>query len=255
MNIDRPALKGRAKALVTGSKPSPIWVGLVYLLLAIVVSWLSTRIIGISLTAQEFTNYYNAILSGDYDYIYNLLIPRLPSLAACLVNLALQLVMAVVFAGFVLFLMNTIRRTGACFGNLLDGFGMFGRIILLNILTNLFIMLWSLLFVIPGIIAAYRYRMALYLLLDHPEMSVMQCIQESKRMMKGHKGELFVMDLSFLGWAILESIPVFGYAVQVWTTPYISMSYVLYYEALRGAETVNDAGNGGTWREAPPWEG
>ncbi|MCI6487718.1 MAG: DUF975 family protein [Clostridiales bacterium] len=255
MNIDRPALKGRAKALVTGSKPSPIWVGLVYLLLAIVVSWLSTRIIGISLTAQEFTNYYNAILSGDYDYIYNLLIPRLPSLAACLVNLALQLVMAVVFAGFVLFLMNTIRRTGACFGNLLDGFGMFGRIILLNILTNLFVMLWSLLFVVPGIIAAYRYRMALYLLLDHPEMSVMQCIRESKRMMKGHKGELFVMDLSFLGWAILESIPVFGYAVQVWTTPYISMSYVLYYEALRGAETVNDAGNGGTWREAPPWEG
>lgn len=255
MNIDRPALKGRAKALVTGSKPSPIWVGLVYLLLAIVVSWLSTRIIGISLTAQEFTNYYNAILSGDYDYIYNLLIPRLPSLAACLVNLALQLVMAVVFAGFVLFLMNTIRRTGACFGNLLDGFGMFGRIILLNILTNLFVMLWSLLFVVPGIIAAYRYRMALYLLLDHPEMSVMQCIRESKRMMKGHKGELFVMDLSFLGWAILESIPVFGYAVQVWTTPYIRMSYVLYYEALRGAETVNDAGNGGTWREAPPWEG
>ena len=255
MNIDRPALKGRAKGLVTGSKPSPIWVGLVYLLLAIVVSWLSTRIIGISLTAQEFTNYYNAILSGDYDYIYNLLIPRLPSLAACLVNLALQLVMAVVFAGFVLFLMNTIRRTGACFGNLLDGFGMFGRIILLNLLEWLFIMLWSLLFVIPGIIAAYRYRMALYLLLDHPEMSVMQCIQESKRMMKGHKGELFVMDLSFLGWAILESIPVFGYAVQVWTTPYISMSYVLYYEALRGAETVNDAGNGGTWREAPPWEG
>ena len=255
MNIDRPALKGRAKALVTGSKPSPIWVGLVYLLLAIVVSWLSTRIIGISLTAQEFTNYYNAILSGDYDYIYNLLIPRLPSLAACLVNLALQLVMAVVFAGFVLFLMNTVRRTGACFGNLLDGFGMFGRIILLNILTNLFVMLWSLLFVIPGIIAAYRYRMALYLLLDHPEMSVMQCIRQSKQMMKGHKGELFVMDLSFLGWAILESIPVFGYAVQVWTTPYISMSYVLYYEALRGAETVNDAGNGGTWRETPPWEG
>lgn len=255
MNIDRPALKGRAKGLVTGSKPSPIWVGLVYLLLAIVVSWLSTRIIGISLTAQEFTNYYNAILSGDYDYIYNLLIPRLPSLAACLVNLALQLVMAVVSAGFVLFLMNTIRRTGACFGNLLDGFGMFGRIILLNILTNLFVMLWSLLLVIPGIIAAYRYRMALYLLLDHPEMSVMQCIRQSKQMMKGHKGDLFVMDLSFLGWAILETIPVIGYAVQVWTTPYVSMSYVLYYEALRGAEPVNNAGNGGTWRETPPWEG
>ena len=255
MNIDRPALKGRAKALVTGSKPSPIWVGLVYLLLAIVVSWLSARIMGISLTTQELANYSNAVLTGDYDYIYKHLAPRIPGPAAYAIDLALQLVLAVVSAGFVLFLMNTVRRTGACFGNLLDGFGMFGRIILLNLLEWLFIMLWSLLFVIPGIIAAYRYRMALYLLLDHPEMSVMQCIRESKRMMKGHKGELFVMDLSFLGWAILESIPVFGYAVQVWTTPYISMSYVLYYEALRGAETVNDAGNGGTWREAPPWEG
>ena len=255
MNIDRPALKGRAKALVTGSKPSPIWVGLVYLLLAIVVSWLSARIMGISLTTQELANYSNAVLNGDYDYIYQLLASRMPSPAAYAIDLALQLVLTVVSAGFVLFLMNTVRRTGACFGNLLDGFGMFGRIILLNLLEWLFIMLWSLLFVIPGIIAAYRYRMALYLLLDHPEMSVMQCIRESKRMMKGHKGELFVMDLSFLGWAILESIPVFGYAVQVWTTPYISMSYVLYYEALRGAETVNDAGNGGTWREAPPWEG
>ena len=255
MNIDRPALKGRAKALVTGSKPSPIWVGLVYLLLTIIVSWLSTRIMGISLTTQEMNNYANALLNGDYEYIFSFLSSRLPGPAAYVIDLALQLVMAVVSAGFVLFLMNTIRRTGACFGNLLDGFGMFGRIILLNILEGLFIALWSLLFVIPGLIAAYRYRMALYLLLDHPEMSVMQCIRQSKQMMKGHKGELFVMDLSFLGWAILETIPVIGYAVQVWTTPYVSMSYVLYYEALRGAEPVNDAGNGGTWRETPPWEG
>ena len=130
MNIDRPALKGRAKALVTGSKPSPIWVGLVYLLLAIVVSWLSARIMGISLTTQELANYSNAVLNGDYDYIYQLLAPRMPGPAAYAIDLALQLVLAVVSAGFVLFLMNTIRRTGACFGNLLDGFGMFGRIIL-----------------------------------------------------------------------------------------------------------------------------
>ena len=255
MKIDRPSLKGRAKALVATSKPSPVLVGLVYLLLAIVISWLSTRIVGLNLTAQELQNYYDAVLGGDYDYIYWLLSSRMPGPAAHIINLALQLVLTVVSAGFVLFLMNTVRRTGACFGNLLDGFGMIGRIILLNILEGLFITLWSPLFVIPGIIAAYRYRMALYLLLDHPEMSVMQCIRESKQMMKGHKGELFVMDLSFIGWAILESIPGLGYAVQVWTTPYISMSYVLYYEALRGIETVNDAGNGGSWRETPPWEG
>ena len=255
MIIDRPSLKGRAKALVTSSKPSPVLVGLVYLLLAIVISWLSNRIVGLNLTAQELQNYYDAVLSGDFDYIYGLMSPSMSSPAAYIIYLALQLMLTVVAAGFVLFLMNTVRHTGACFGNLLDGFGMFGRIILLSILEGIFITLWSMLFIIPGIIASYRYRMALYLLLDHPEMSVMQCIRESKRMMKGHKGDLFAMDLSFIGWAILESIPIVGYAVQVWTTPYISMSYVLYYEALRGADAVNDAGNSGTWRETPPWEG
>ena len=67
MRIDRPALKGRARALVTGSKPSPVLVGLVYLLLAIVISWLSNRIMGLNLTVQELQNYYDAVLSGDYD--------------------------------------------------------------------------------------------------------------------------------------------------------------------------------------------
>ena len=196
--------------------------------------------------------------------LYGLLLLFLNMVSACageagvlstFVSILTGLLSIVLGAGFTLYCMAIRRNERAEYLTLFDGFSFVGKLIALTIVTYAFIWLWSMLFIIPGIIAAYRYRMALYLLLDHPEMSVMQCIQESKRMMKGHKGELFVMDLSFLGWAILESIPVFGYAVQVWTTPYISMSYVLYYEALRGAETVNDAGNGGTWREAPPWEG
>lgn len=85
----------------------------------------------------------------------------------------------------------------------------------MTILTGIFIFLWSLLLIIPGIIAAYRYRMALYLLLDNPNMSVYQCIRESKRMMVGHKAELFVLDLSFLGWYILSAVPF----VSIWVTP------------------------------------
>ena len=255
MKIERPALKARAKMIIASSKPSPILVGLVFLALTVVVSLLSTRIYGLSFDQATLERYMNAIYSGNADYALYYLEQLRPAPSAYLISLALQLVLTIVSAGFVLFLLNTIRQTGACFGNLLDGFGMLGRIILLNILEYIFIVLWSMLFVIPGIIASYRYRMALYLLLDHPEMSAMQCIRESKRMMKGHKWELFVMDLSFLGWQLIAGIPVVGYIVQVWTTPYVGMSYALYYEALRGAAIYHDAGNGGSWRETPPWEG
>ena len=154
-------------------------------------------------------------------------------------------------AGFILFLLNTIRNTGACFGNLLDGFGFFFKIILLSILEYIFITLWSLLFIFPGFIAAYRYSMAIYLLVDDPSRSPLECIRLSKEMMKGHKWELFVLDLSFIGWDILAMLPVVGYAVQIWTVPYISMTKALYYENLSGRD-IYAAQSGGS--VPPPWE-
>ena len=84
----------------------------------------------------------------------------------------------------------------------------------------------------PGVIAYYRYSQAIYILVDDPTKSPMQCIRESKAMMAGHKGELFALDLSFLGWYLLSLIPMFGYAV-VWTVPYIGMTKTLYFEALQ----------------------
>jgi len=101
-------------------------------------------------------------------------------------------------------------------------------VFLLELVMYIFIFLWSLLFIVPGIIAAYRYRQALYLLLDHPEMGVMDCIRESKRLMTGHKGELFVVDMSFLGWYILCAVPF----VSVYVTPYVNVTYAGYYDAL-----------------------
>lgn len=61
----------------------------------------------------------------------------------------------------------------------------------------------------------------------------MQCIRESKRMMDGHKWELFGLDVSFIGWWFLGALPGVGYLVQVWTRPYFGLTYALYYEQLR----------------------
>ena len=245
----RPQIKGRARELILTAEPKPIFVGLIYLALSILVSLLSSRIMGVNMTTDKMRAFMTYYLNGDFDYAYRYFVSMSPPNSAYLVNALLNLALTIVSAGFIIFLLNTIRNTAASIGNLLDGFGMFLRIIWLTILEGILIGLWSLLFVIPGVIAAYRYRQAIYLLLDHPEMSALECIRESKRMMTGHKGELFAFDLSFIGWYLLTMIPVLGYLVQIWYVPYAKMSYALYYENLRGADIFTRSDPQDT-----PWE-
>ena len=82
----------------------------------------------------------------------------------------------------------------------------FGGTFLIGLMTSLFTFLWSLLFVIPGIVKAYAYSMAYYIKLDHPDYGWNACITASRQMMDGHKWEKFVLDLSFLGWIIVGSL-------------------------------------------------
>ena len=108
----------------------------------------------------------------------------------------------------------------------------FGGTLLISLLSGLFIFLWSLLLVVPGIVAAYRYRQALYLLLDHPERSAWQCLRESSALMSGHKWELFVLDLSFLGWAMLSAMFA---PVSIWLDPYRAITNAGFYNRLIAA--------------------
>ena len=235
MFINRIDLKNRAKQLIRDAKPKIIVAGLFVVLLNLVVGFLSNRLIGLSDTEMERVM---QLISDGSSFDALVYWNSLSTTAEKLINLALNIVLQIVSMGFVIFLLNSIRNAGAVYGNLLDGFGMFWRIIALNILESIFIFLWTLLFIFPGIIAAYRYRMAIYLLIDHPEMSPMACIRESKRMMKGHKAELFVLELSFFGWYLLAGVmeaiyPYLVYAVYIWVTPYTSTVFAIYYEQLR----------------------
>ena len=87
-----------------------------------------------------------------------------------------------------------------------SGFGNFVRAMFLNLIRTVFIALWSILFVIPGIIAYYRYNIAFFLLADNPEMSPFTAISLSKYYMRENKGNRFVLDLTFIGWFIVASI-------------------------------------------------
>ena len=241
MSLNRSALKRRAVEIMSGSKPRVMLVGLVYLALAAVLEGLGSRVMSVNISESEAMNYLHYAMEGNYDYAMKYLDSMQPPMSAYAINLMLTVVMSVVTAGFLIFLLNTVRGSNPGYGNLLDGFGSFLRIVLLNLLMAVFIFLWSLLLVVPGIIAWYRYSQAIYILLDNPDKSPLQCIRESKARMKGHKGELFLLDLSFLGWYILGRFPIFGYAVRVWTTPYIATVKTLFYERLLGKDVYSYA--------------
>lgn len=111
------------------------------------------------------------------------------------------------------------------------GFSDFWAAFKVTFLTGLYTFLWSLLFVIPGIIKAFSYSMAMYVLAENKGMSARECIKASKAMTDGHKWELFVLDLSFFGWALLVTI-TFGIA-SIWVAPYIQATFANVYNELK----------------------
>ena len=234
MIIDRTAAKLQAKQLIRESQPSMLTAALLYTLLTALIGWLSLRLTGVD------TNTMNEMLrlasEGNSEAVMEMMTRATPSAGASLIDSLLRLARAAVGVGFSLFVMSSVRRSQPAIGNLLDGFGMFPRVLFLIILQIVFIFLWSLLLVIPGIVAAYRYSFAVYVMIDHPEMSAMDCLRESKRLTTGYKRQLFLLDLSFIFWFLLTMIPIIGYVAQVYVTPYMESAKVLYYEQIRALQ-------------------
>jgi len=233
MYTDRPLLKNNAKTIIKTAKPSMLTAAVIYVLVFILLTTLSQSVMGVNISYDDAMSYVNYYLNGDYQAVIRMSEEMTPPTSAYLLNLVISAVLYIFGAGFLIFIFNTVKNAGAVYGNLLDGFGLAGKLILLALVQGVFVFLWSLLFVIPGIIAAYRYSLAVYIMIDHPELSAMDCIRESKRMTQGFKSQLFLLDLSFILWLLLSSLPVIGYAVQVYLTPYMETSKALYYEQIR----------------------
>lgn len=106
----------------------------------------------------------------------------------------------------------------------------FARTFFIGLMTTIFIVLWSLLFVIPGIIAALSYSMAFYIAIDNPNLGWYDCIKASKAMMKGHKMDLLFLDLSFIGWYIVGAL-CFGFGT-FWVTAYFDAAHAQFYNEV-----------------------
>ena len=121
--------------------------------------------------------------------------------------------------------------------SIFDGFKDYGRVFLTSLLQNIYTFLWTLLLIVPGIIKFYAYAMTPYILIDNPELSANQAIYLSKKMMKGHKFDLFILHLSFIGWAFL-SIFTLGIGL-LWVMPYMMTAQAAFYQDLKKDYTNN----------------
>ena len=242
MRINRGAIKQNAKTAILDGRYRPVLTALVYFLIVWLMQYLSTRLMNEQLLYERLLSAMedgNSLFSIE-DY-YKIGVQTSPGAVAYILNFAMNIISIVLGVGFVDYVLQTSRRQAAGVGTLFDGFGIFWKALWINILMYIFVFLWSLLLFVPGVIALYRYRLTIYIMLDHPDYSALQCIRESKRMMQGRKGELFVLDLSFLGWYLLGVIPF----AMVWIQPYTGITYANYYNALRMLDEENGYDPGG----------
>lgn len=150
-----------------------------------------------------------------------------------LLILIVAVVVAIISACIKIFLINPLQVGGkkffmecemekkndiSCF---LDGFrgGNYGNVVVAMFVRDLKIFLWTLLFVIPGIVKAYEYRMVPYILAEHPTISYQEALDRSSKIMDGQKMNAFIFDLSFIGWAFLSAITS-GIVGVFWSNPY-----------------------------------
>ena len=123
--------------------------------------------------------------------------------------------------------------------NVFDGFKNFLNSFLLMLINQLFVMLWTLLFVIPGIVKYYSYSISFFIMSDNPNLDQEACRKKSMEMMEGHKWELFCLQFSFIGWAILSTL-TFGIGF-IFLIPYVQTATAEFYLHLKGEDNIIEA--------------
>lgn len=230
MLLDRVTLKLEAKGIVKNARVSAY----LFTLLFLVIGWLLGGTSDyVSLDADRA--YYLSAASG-IDLSFLALHRAFSPVLVTFVSIIVGLLNVLLDAGYALYHLGIRRGEEMPYETLFDGFSFAGKLILLAIVQYIFIFLWSLLFVIPGVIAAYRYRFALYNLCEDPEMGVMEALNMSKAQTAGFKWQLFVLDLSFIGWTLLCGLTL-G-VLYIWIQPYISQTNIGYFQQIKSVKGI-----------------
>jgi uncharacterized membrane protein len=132
--------------------------------------------------------------------------------------------------GFATFFLSLSRKQESQFSQLFEGFQNFTSALVTYLLLILFILLWTILLVVPGILAALSYSQAFFILSENPQMGSMEVLRKSKAIMVGNRWRLFCLFWRFLGWFLLGIITLLGF---LWVMPYMQTSLARFYDDLK----------------------
>lgn len=221
--FDRVKYKSFAKQQLSGRYTVPILIliftSVIELLLQIPMRSLNNEMLAVSSSLEA---------SGDITYVYSAFRMLLLFQAICWVIAIVDFIF--MLATIHVYIKMSRSPDPVKFSDFIEGLGSWGRAILAGLWQTLFICLWTFLFIIPGLIKAYSYSQMFYLVDEFQGMKIRKAMKISMKITKGHKMDLFILDLSFLGWALL-SVCTFGLA-SLYVTPYIEMTKVNAFHAL-----------------------
>ena len=133
--------------------------------------------------------------------------------------------------GLASFALSLSRKQNATLSQIFSGFQKFGVGLGAYLLMLIFVVLWSLLLIVPGIIAGLSYSMTYYIIAENDSIGPLEAITKSKQMMRGNKWKLFCLGLRFVGWALL-GILTLGIS-YLWLFPYMIISFAQFYDDLK----------------------
>lgn len=228
---DRIGIKLQSKNIMRRAQVSPYLVTLIVMAICFVLDKVVEMVqYGTPFYSIAFTQQYlDVIASGDYEALETLLanIPE-NTTATFFFSTLVSLFTVVLNGGYYIYCMGIRQGQRMPFSSLADGLSVAGKLIWCWIQISVRTFLWSLLFVIPGIVAAYRYRFAYYNILTDASLSASAAIRLSCQQTQGMKGSLFVLDLSFMGWSMLASLTL-G-LLNIWLIPYMTLCDLAYFE-------------------------
>ena len=136
-------------------------------------------------------------------------------------------------AGGCLFFKNNVEEGPAKLSLIREGFDDYAHVFVTLLLRDVFVFLWLCLGIFPGVVKYYSYQMVPYIVKEYPELSEVEVITLSRRMMDGNKWRTFLLDLTFLGWIFAGTV-TFGIVSVLWTLPYYENTRAALYLELKG---------------------
>ena len=161
------------------------------------------------------------------------------ALAAIVIAVIYFVLGSIIQVGYARFNLELVDRHDPSFDSLFAYFSYWKTTAVARLLQSLYVLLWTLLLIIPGISAGYSYAMTEYILAEHPELTASEAIDRSKQMMSGNRWRLFCMQFSFIGWDILSAVTL-GIG-SLWVRPYKQAATAAFYREVSGTEQFSNA--------------